>query len=330
MVIQPPSLVIAMIFTLCATSQLFAQDTLKVTQDVGANAAVQPSAKTHFLIVGKSKVADPPEMQQRAIDAVAMIAESAQVAQPDAHIDSLAENLITMQQYRRGLLSEIVTGDVFKDRLRQLIKVAAPQDTVVIYTHSHGCKNGFERSQPLGGIVIDLPVKQLEHGGALLWDEYTDLLLQIPAKNVIVLTMSCFSGGFVEYLNSDPIKARWQGRHSNEGRNFIVLTSQNASLTSDPIMKRSEIINPFTYAASMALVGEADGFAIHNLQPVEHHVIDGKISVGEMIDFILHTTETTESDKARPINTAKPQSTGTYDREAVLFVLSPSTEPSRK
>ena len=189
----------------------------------------------------------------------------------------------------------------------------------MIYTHSHGCRNGFEQSQPLGGIVVDLPIKQLPHGGTMLWDEYADLLLRIPAKNVIVFTMSCFSGGFVEFLNSKQVQDRWKDRHLKECRNFIVLTSQNDSLTSDPIMKGTEIVNPFTYAVTKAFDGDADGFVLTDGKPTNQLHKDGKLSVGALIDFILYTTKNTTSERIRPNNTANPKSTGSFDRDDILL-----------
>jgi hypothetical protein len=274
---------------------------------------------TRFLIVGKGKVADPPELQKREVDAVERISKAAGKIQPGSAIDALAENVMTIQQYRRGTVKELVTGDIFRERLKSLVDTAKPQDTVVIYTHSHGCRNGFEQSQPLGGIVVDLPIKQLPHGGTMLWDEYTDLLLRIPAKNVVVLTMSCFSGGFVEFLNSKDVQDRWKDRRVKEGRNFIVLTSQNDSLTSDPILKGSEVVNPFTYAVAKAFNGEADGFILEDGKPTNELHKDGKLSVGEMIDFILYMTENTTSDRIRLKNTAQPKSAGSFDRDDVLF-----------
>ena len=274
---------------------------------------------TRLLIVGKGKVADPPELQKREVDAVERIAKAAGMIQDGPAIDVLAENVMTIQQYRRGAVKELVTGDIFRNRLQRLIDTAKPQDTVIIYTHSHGCRNGFEESQPLGGMVVDLPIKQLPHGGVMLWDEYTDLLLRIPAKNVIVLTMSCFSGGFVEFLNSKEVQDRWKDRRVKEGRNLIVLTSQNDSLTSNPIFKGDVVVNPFTYAVAKALEGEADGFVLVESQPTNEPHKDGKMSVGEMIDFILHTTENTTSDRTRLMNTAHPKSTGSFDRDDILF-----------
>jgi hypothetical protein len=191
-------------------------------------------------------------------------------------------------------------------------------------THSHGSRNGFEKSQPLGGLVLDLPVKRTAHRGRLLWNEYTDLLLKIPAKNVVVLTMSCFSGGLVEYLNSPRIKPRWENRREQEGRNLIVLTSQNRDLISPPIVKQGEVINPFTYAVTKAFAGKADGFRLINGKPSGSQHTDGRLTAGELIDYILWTTANTASDNARRRNTAKPQLTGSFRRGDVLFCRAPA------
>lgn len=301
----------------CFCSPANSQEVPPLNQKDAEPTTSNADMSTRFLIVGKGKVADPEELQKREVDAVERIAKAASKIQPGVVIDSLAENVMTMQQYRRGVVKERVTGDVLRERLQRLIETAKPQDTVVIYTHSHGCRNGFEQSQPLGGIVIDLPIKRLPHGGTMLWDEYADLILRIPAKNVIVLTMACFSGGFVDHLNSD--EERWKDRRMNDGRNFIVLTSQDGSLTSDPIGKGGEIVNPFTYSVAKALDGEADGFTLTDGKPVVDHYKDGKLSVGELIDFILYTTKNIASDRARLKNTANPMSTGSFNRDDVLF-----------
>ena len=302
-------------------SPAISQEVLSLNQEDAEPTASNAEMTTRLLIVGKGKVADPEELQKREVEAVERIAKSAGRIHPDAVIDSLAENVMTMQQYRRGAVKELVTGGVFRDRLQRLVETAKPQDTVVIYTHSHGCRNGFEQSQPLGGIVIDLPIKRFPHGGTMLWDEYADLLLRIPAKNVIVFTMSCFSGGFVDYLNSTEVEDRWKDRRAKEGRNFIVLTSQNDSLTSDPVMKGTEIVNPFTYAVAKALDGDADGFVLEDGKPTVELRKDSKLSVGELIDFILYTTKNTASDRVRLKNTANPMSTGSFNRDDVLFKI---------
>ncbi len=312
-------IVVILTFFVCCLGHVYTRETSAAGQDDLPTSAEAPPATTRFLIVSKGKIADPKEQQQRGIDAVRKVMKGARTAQPDAVVDSLAESVMTIEQYRRGQAKEAVTGAIFRDRLKELIDTARPLDTVVIYTHSHGRRNGFEASRPLGGIVMDLPVRQPAHGGALLWDEYADLLLSIPAKNVVVLTMSCFSGGFVEYLDSPPVRNRWKDRCQEEGRNLIVMTSQNGQLSSDPIVKDKELVNPFTYAVAMALEGDADGFALEAGRPVPGQPEDGKISVGEMIDFILYTTENTVSETARRRNFARPQLAGSFNRSDVLF-----------
>jgi len=276
-----------------------------------------PSAapRTFLLVVGKAKVGDPVQQQERAMAAPRKISE-AMAIWTGVEADILIDEAMTPKGYRQRLMEEKVTRSIFKERLKRLAKTATPADTVVIYTHSHGRRNGFEESQPLGGIVLDLPIQHPEHQGTLLWDEYVDLLLEIPAKNVVVLTMACFSGGLVEYLGSPQMQTRWKER-CKEGRNLIILTSQNKDLPSSPVMKDGEVINPFTYAVAKTFNGEADGFAPESGTAGEK---DGRLTAGELVDYILHTTETTVSEAPRRRNSAEPQLTGSFNRAKVLFV----------
>jgi hypothetical protein len=316
------AIVVGLMISGCHFAQLDPQRASAADKDEKATRAAASVSATRFLVVGKGKIGDPQQQQQRGIVAVQKVAKAAMTAQHEAIVDAFAEDVMTVAQYRRGQAKEKVTGAIFRERLRQLTEVATPQDTVVIYTHSHGRRNGFEESQPLGGIVMDLPVRQPEHGGTFLWDEYADLILGIPARNVVVLTMSCFSGGLVEHLNSRPVSDRWRDRRRKEGRNLIVLTSQNKELLSNPIVRDGEVINPFTYAVAMAFEGEADGFHLEDGNPAKPRPKDGKLTVGEMIEYILYTTENTPSESAMPLrkNTAKPQLTGSFSRKDVLLV----------
>jgi hypothetical protein len=314
------------------SSELAAQQAPDVAGAEKPHHSSRPAPTTYFLIVGKGKVTDPVKQQERALVAVSTIAAAVRDSRSSIVVDAIAEGVITKEQYRQGGARERVTGAIFKERLEWLAETATPEDTVVIYTHSHGHKNGFEESQPLGGIVMDLPVRQPKHRGALLWDEYVDLLLKIPAKNVVVLTMSCFSGGLVEYLNSPQVAEQWKGRRDEEGRSLIVLTSQNKDLLSVPIVKDGELINPFTFAVARALSGEADGFSLSGGKPKQPAVKDGKLTVGELIDYVLHTTESTVSEAPRRRNNAKPQLTGSFDRgDGLRFSIKVSAdEPEAK
>jgi len=289
-----------------------------IADDTKTSQSSKSEPKTYFLIVGKATIADPAKTQEIAATAVRKLADAARSTHPTIVVDALAEAVMTKEQYRRGEAKEKVTGTIFKKRLEWLANTTTLPDTVVIYTHSHGRRGGFEDSQPLGGIVMDLPVRQPEHRGAFLWDEYIELLLKIPAKSVVVLTMSCFSGGFVEYLNSPKVRDRWKNRRQKQGRSLIFLTSQRKDLRAGPIMKDGEVINPFTYAVAKTLSGEADGFKLVYGKPAKPRHKDRQLTVGEMIDYILYTTENTISEQTRLKNTAKPQLTGSFERGDVL------------
>jgi len=281
-----------------------------------ADAPAMP--RTWVLLVAKPRVIDPPGMQRRGIAAVEAIHEAVSVAFPGAVVDALAEGVITPEQFRRGGVTETVTGEIFRKRLEALAATAGPDDTVVIYTHSHGRKAGFEDAQPLGGIVVDLPVRRTAHEGTLLWDRYAEAILAIPARTVVVLTMSCYAGGLVDHLESDAVAPRWRQRRTTEGRNLVVLTSQNADLESGPIGKDGELVNPFTLAVARGFAGAADGFVLPGGEPAPPGAKDGELSIGELIDFVLHATEHTRSEVAGRPNTAKPCVTGCFDRTDIL------------
>ncbi len=312
------AIVAGLLFFSCHPTELPAQKVPAIADD--AKTPQTSKSKTYFLVVGKAKITDPARMQEKAAASVAMVADAAGKFRPGIVVDAVAESVMTKEQYQRGEAREKVTGAIFKERLTRLATDTTPQDTVVIYTHSHGRKNGFEESQPLGGIVMDLPVRRTKHRGAFLWDEYVDLLLKIPAKNVVVLTMSCYSGGLVEHLNSLQVRDRWKDRRQKQGRSLIVLTSQNKDLQSPPIVRNGEVINPFTYAVAKMLAGEADGFNLVRGKPAKPPHKDGILTVGEMIDYVLYTTEHTISEQARLKNIAKPQLTGSFNREDVLSI----------
>ena len=277
-----------------------------------------------LLAVAKAKVLDPVDMQQRAPDAIRRVETAVRSIDAKSVVKTLIEPVRTINQYRAGQGREVVTGEAFRNELKTLIDTASVNDTVVIYTHSHGLRNGFEDVQPLGGMVLDLPVRRPPHAGVFLWDEYADLILRIPAKNVVVLTMSCFSGALIKHLNTPGMAKKWKDREQT-GRNFVVMTSQNDVLKSEPIRIGNQMLNPFTYAVERALGGFADGFVASQGKPSDSSK-DGKLQLGEVIDYVLHATEQTPSDSILPVNTSKPQVTGSYKRDAVIG-KAPATVP---
>jgi hypothetical protein len=65
--------------------------------------------------------------------------------------------------------------------------------------------------------------------------------------------------------------------------------------------------------------GKADGFERTRDRSAKTRPEDGKLTVGELIDYILYTTEHTVSEAPRHQNIARPRITGSFDRGDVLF-----------
>lgn len=272
------------------------------------------AARVHLVAFARGLVVDPAPMQELGRESARRIAAAAEEGAPHVEADVMVEQVMTREQVLAGEIEPSLSARVFEERLAALARTVSPDDTVVIYTHTHGRKANFESSQPLGGVVLDLPKLRPEHRGTTLWDQYVEWVLAIPAKHVVVLTMACFSGGLVDYLERPAVRARWAGRRA-EGRSFVVLTSQNAERPSEPIVKNGRAINPFTYAVERMLRGEADGFTLREGAP-RRAAPDGTLTIGELVDYVLHTTATVESER-RP-NNAAPSVTGSFDREQAL------------
>lgn len=313
------AIVAALVFAGFAFPMPDAKPALDNAGDAKGPHASAPAPRTFLLAVGKARAADPARQQERAAVAVRIVADAARQFQPAIIVDALAENVMTREQFRRGEVEAKVHGAVFRQRLQQLAQAATAQDTVIIYTHTHGTRGGPDASRPPGGLLLDPAWRRPETRGVLTWDEYAELLLDIPAKNVVVLTMACYSGGLAEHLDSPQVRERWEGRRQWEGRNLVVLTSQNKDLPSPPIMKGGELVNPFTYAVAEAFAGKADGFALASGEPDKHQAKDGNLTVGEFIDFVLFTAPNAVSENARRENNAEPQVLGSFNREDVLL-----------
>ena len=281
------------------------------------------SPATYLLAVGKSKVIDPPQQQQRAIDAVRLVASSARSYLPSINMETMSEEIMSRNQFLNGEYEIKVNGSIFRKKLKELAKKSNTNDTVIIYTHTHGTKPRAEASSIKSGLIFDPGPKHLGGESPLTWSEYAELLLEIPARNVIVLTMACYSGALIEHLNSDPLKKRWNTRQQNQNRNFIVITSQNSNLMSMPIVRNQKLINPFTLAVAEALSGQADGFNPDGLKIDNNVRKDNRLTAGEITDYIMCKTRSIVSEAPQRVNNADPQITGCFDRSAVLLENSP-------
>lgn len=260
-----------------------------------------------FFGFNKSKPDELPAMQQRGYDAVQQVGARLEPAGFETH---LLQSPIGTEKPGPSVSCEMVCA-----RLQKWSSTMDTNDIIVIYSHTHGLKTDVNRA---GGLLLGR--SQPENPLVLSWPDYAEQLLNLPAKTVVVLTMACHSGALVDYLNTDEkTKSLWQTRKES-GRNFLVITSQDAESLSNPRQIDGEVINPFTYAVRKALEGKADGYRKGGTygQP------DGKITLGELADFIPDETRehTRTGDES---NDPKPRITGSFDPETVIAEL-----PSQK
>ncbi len=270
-----------------------------------ALALADPNGERCFFFgFSRSKPEDPVPMQQRGYDAVQEVS---------ARLESEGFELHLLQSPAPGTNDpeQPVTRKSVLEKLDALYETLQADDTLIIYSHTHGLKTLNERP---GGLLLGRahPAER----GVLNWAEYTEKLLRLPAKNVVVLTMACHSGELTDWIKADPDMQALLRERRESGRNFLVLTSQNAQALSNPRPIEGRIINPFTYAVMKAFEGEADGHpsAERSNRP------DGKITLGELAAFILDET----AKHTRPAdskNDPDPQIAGAFDPETVLIKL---------
>jgi len=234
--------------------------------------------QTQVLLVYKHTPTDHPKLQESGYRAMELIEQSFKTALPNAAITRLNPNEITIE----GFLAS----------LEKTSEAAGPMGTIIIYTHSHGFKNN-----PDHGLVGGLSLGDNRKEAILPWEDYAKTLANLKNKNIIVLTMACFSGNLVESLNSQEITPLWKNK------TFLVITSQDSLRPSKPISINSTIINPFTYSI-ISLLNRTD---LKNLE------------IEELATKIIEKTTSTQSDNPRFRNTANPQLTGSYKNGELLF-----------
>ena len=262
---------------------------------------IEAPLKLELFAFSKPKFSGPIERQQRASDAVTLITAAASKLNL-ATINSIQEHVMSVEQFLRNPVDIRVSKEIILDNLKSYAQKS--MDTLVIYSHTHGVRRNIVDSKPLGGLMLGDSTGKATLEGIADWSEYGEALLSISAKNVIVFTMACFSGGLIDYLNNN--KNLWQDR-KNQERNFLVISAQNSELESKPVSINGQIINPFTYSVEKALNGEADGYL--DSKP------DGKTTYNEVINFIIDTTRKVGTQG----NNADPQFTGSYNPNQVFI-----------
>ena len=147
-------------------------------------------------------------------------------------------------------------------------------------------------------------------GGLGVGMEYSDVAataLRMPAKEVVVFTMACFSGTLVEEF--DRHKNEWQD-WAKTGRTLFVMSSSTAQEESstgpgiDPGENGPEGSAGSAYGHSLwkSLIGEADGYL--------DGVKDGFVSLGEIAAYATAKTQI--------VGGHTPQVTGVYNPALIM------------
>jgi len=147
------------------------------------------------------------------------------------------------------------------------------------------------------------------------YDEIRDAVLSFPAKELIVFTMSCYSGNLVDSFNKK--KSVWEN-WGQYGRTLMVMASSKSweESSTGPGTDSDESGGPsgsagsaFGHALWKALIGYSDGFG--------DGIKDGFLSLGEIRDFSIW--------KTKRVGGHTPVVTGVYNDGLVMAEV-PSKE----
>jgi hypothetical protein len=231
-----------------------------------------PTARSRLLVFGDPSTTSPPEqlaLMERSIAGVA-----AAFAARGFEVDLVP--------------TEDLTVSVVRARLADYQRTLTSADTFVLYTHGHG--------GPFGTFFAG-------------WVPFAERILALPARNVIVLTMSCQAGGLTDRLLARKVK--WEDRGA-QGRSLVVLTPVDAQQNAGP-SPESGIGNPFTYAVITAVQGDADGCSGRDR--------NGRIELQEFVDHVLAVTRAKSRDQSY-----RPQFAGVFPADAALLTATRPTE----
>jgi hypothetical protein len=158
---------------------------------------------------------------------------------------------------------------VLRQYWSQLQSTMSPQDMYVEYSSGHGSK------------------QELMFG--VSYDEIRKNALALPAKEIIVFIMSCYSGNLVNSFNNH--KTEWQD-WAAKGRSLMVMASSRANESSatgpqndadEPNGPKGSAGSAFGYSLWKSLIGYADGYI--------DGVKDGFISLDEIREYTTARTK---------------------------------------
>lgn len=175
----------------------------------------------------------------------------------------------------------------------QIKSKLTPNDMYVQYSSGHGFEGG------------------LQFGGS--WREIASRILSLPAKEIIIFTMSCHSGGLIDEINRN--QAAWRNFRS-QGRTLFVMTSSTLEQTSSTGPgfvnggPAGSAGSAFGHALWKSLWGDADG--------AFDGVKDGFIELAEIETFVKM--------KTRQLGGHTPVTTGAYSKGLIMNRVPKSTD----
>jgi len=168
------------------------------------------------------------------------------------------------------LIGEEVSSDAITSEWNGLKSKMKPEDMYLQYSSGHGYPGGLEAGVDYNDII-----------------NYT---LSMPAKEIVIFTMACFSGGLVDAFND--AKDRWQD-FASQGRTLFVMASSESyeESSTGPGTDQDEPNGPdgsagsaFGHSLWKALIGYAD-------QQSNGGNGDGFISLGEITKYVVEDTQ---------------------------------------
>ncbi len=188
-----------------------------------------------------------------------------------------------------------VTGSQIRSEWNRIKSLLTPSDMFVQYSSGHGSTSGL--------------------GVGVSYNEIRDNALSLKAKEIVILTMACYSGGLVNAFNQKKdVWLNWQ----KEGRTLFVMGSSLGSETSStgpgndpdqPNTPNGSAGSAFGHALWKSLIGYADGYV--------DGVKDGFLSLEEIRDFTIKRTQ--------EIGGHTPVATGAYAGPLVMNRVPPKS-----
>jgi WD40 repeat protein len=205
----------------------------------------------------------------------------------------------------RLLLDRDATAANINVGLREFLQTARENDFVLFYFAGHGVPDP-NRLNDLYLMAHDsLPGNVA--GTGILMRYVREALADIPARDVLILSDACHSGGIGAVMGSrtlpvNPINQVFLEKMIHSSGGLAILTASEAAQSSLDISKQRHGV--FTYYLLQGLTGEADS---------DH---DRLVTLGEIIEFVRDNVK--KETNGRQIPTVGPTS---FDRSLPLVIV---------